>query len=43
MGENLRQQILTQEIVRRLGNACEGLANKVYEGISLPENDEQWV
>ena len=33
MGENMRKQILTQEIVRRLHNMCEGLENNVYEGI----------
>ena len=33
MGENMKQQILTQEIIRRLGNTCEGLSKEVYEGI----------
>ena len=33
MGENMRQQVLTQEIVRRLGNTCKGLDNELYEEI----------
>ena len=33
MGENMRQQVLSQEIERRLGNTCEGLEKTVYEGI----------
>ena len=33
MGENSKIQILTQEVVRRLGNTSEGLPAEVYRGI----------
>ena len=33
MGENMKQQILTQEIVRRLGNTCEDLGEEDYQKI----------
>ena len=33
MGENMKQQILTQEIIRRLGNTCEDLGREDYKEI----------
>ena len=40
MGENSKMQILTQEVIRRLGNTCEGLPTEVYGEIieTLPRS-----